>query len=102
MIAECFMRVRFPVVPRYEPFPEGFAPVRKIAGLLDRFSRRMNVVPGLLRSVSPTLITPRDFDLSPYFAIVKYNVIENSRFDYQKLLWAEEEAVPAETLEKSA
>jgi hypothetical protein len=53
--------------------------------------------------VSPTLITPRDFDLSPYFQIIKFNVIEDSRFDYHNLLWIEE---PDETgppkLEKSA
>lgn len=94
MIAECFMRVRFPVIPRYEPFPDGFQAVRKFASFLDRFSRGAHVAPGLLRTVSPTLVTPRDFDLSPYFAIVKYNVIENARFDYHKLLWAEEAAPP--------
>jgi hypothetical protein len=40
--------------------------------------------------VPPTLTTPRDFDLSPYFEIVKFNVIESSRFDYHKLRWVEE------------
>jgi Permuted papain-like amidase enzyme, YaeF/YiiX, C92 family len=89
LIADCFARVRFPIVPRYEPYPEGVAPIRPRAGLLGRFARQMNHPPGLLRSVSPTLITPRDFDLSPYFSIVKYNVIENSRFDYHQLLWAD-------------
>ncbi len=105
MIAECFARVRFPIVPRYEPYPEGLEPPNRALGLLGRFSRRVHSGPGLLRTVSPTLITPRDFDLSPYFAIVKYNVIENSRFDYHKLLWADEpEAAvhPVEKQEKSA
>jgi Permuted papain-like amidase enzyme, YaeF/YiiX, C92 family len=87
LIAECFTKIRFPVLPRYEPFPEGFAPVRKVASLFGRFARYDHPAPGLLRMVSPTLITPRDFDLSPYFAIIKYNVIENSRFDYHKLPW---------------
>ena len=105
LIAECFMRVRFPVVPRYEPFPAGFEPMKKVVSLFERFIRNRNGhhPPGLLRMVSPTLITPRDFDLSPYFAIVKYNVIESTRFDYQKLLWAEEpEARTTPKLEKSA
>jgi hypothetical protein len=103
MIADCFMRIRFPIVPRYEPFPEGFDPIQKVAGLLGRFSRNHHHAPGLLRMVSPTLITPRDFDLSPYFAIIKYNVIENSRFDYHKLLWVEEgEAAAPGDFEKSA
>lgn len=89
LIADCFARVRFPIVPRYEPFPQGFEPVRKVASVFGRFARKPHA-PGLLRMVSPTLITPRDFDLSPYFAIVKYNVIESSRFDYQKLAWADD------------
>jgi hypothetical protein len=103
MIAECFAKIRFPIVPRYEPFPEGFAPATKVRGLLGRFSRSHTFAPGLLRMVSPTLITPRDFDLSPYFAIIKYNVIENSRFDYRKLSWVSEVEEPAApSLEKSA
>jgi hypothetical protein len=103
MIAECFARVRFPIVPRYEPYPEGFAPERKVAGFLGRFSRRGLAMPGLLRMVSPSLVTPRDFDLSPYFAIVKFNMIGNSRFDYHQLRWIEEEPAPATgELEKSA
>ncbi len=106
LIAECFTKVRFPVVPRYEPFPEGFAPVRKVASLLGRFARNKHHVPGLLRMVSPTLITPRDFDLSPYFAIIKYNVLENGRFNYQKLPWIDDieaaPATPTSKLEESA
>jgi hypothetical protein len=90
MIAECFARVRFPIVPRYEPIPQEAltAPPGRYSWL-ERFSRK---VPDthLLRMVSPTLITPRDFDLSPYFEIIKFNVIESSRFDYHKLRWAED------------
>ena len=102
MIAECFSHVRFPVLPRYEPFPPGFEPA-KASSWIRRFSRRTASFPGLLRMVSPTLITPRDFDLSPYFQIIKFNVLEDSRFDYRNLLWIEEpdeSATP--TLEKSA
>ena len=40
----------------------------------------------------PTLLTPRDFDLSPYFEIVKFNVVADGRFDYQRIQWAELEA----------
>jgi hypothetical protein len=55
---------------------------------------------GVLRMVSPTLITPRDFDLSPYFEIVKFNIIENMRFDYRKILWADD--APPATVKKGA
>ncbi len=109
MIAECFARVRFPIVPRYETLPlEAVAPPGRYAWL-ERFSRRVQET-HLLRMVSPTLITPRDFDLSPYFEIIKFNVIESSRFDYHKLRWAEEPwpdpvrsaASATEKIEKSA
>ena len=35
-----------------------------------------------------SLYVPRDFDISPYFAIVKPNLAHG--FDYKKLRWAEE------------
>lgn len=89
LIAECFAEVRFPIIPSYEPYPDGIVPRSRRSGLLGRFGRQPPQSPGLLRSISPTLITPRDFDLSPYFAIIKYNVIENSGFDYHRLLWAD-------------
>jgi hypothetical protein len=102
LIAESFARVKFPVVPRYEPFPPGFEPVRRMVGFLGRFSRAGSHVPGLLRMVSPTLITPRDFDLSPYFEIIKFNLSEHSKFDYRKLIWFEEPDSGAQKLERSA
>jgi Permuted papain-like amidase enzyme, YaeF/YiiX, C92 family len=90
LIAESFARVRFPIVPHYEPLPPGLGPPATRLRLLGRFARRANAPDRLLRVVAPTLITPRDFDLSPYFSIIKYNVIEDVRFDYHKLIWAEE------------
>ncbi len=100
LIAESFARVRFPIVPRFEPLPPDFAPPRPRPSLRFEWLRgRAAAPPGLMRRVASTLITPRDFDLSPYFAIVKFNVIEGSRFDYHKLLWIEDQP---ETAEKSA
>ena len=42
----------------------------------------------------PTLLTPRDFDLSPYFEIIKFNVISDGNFDYTRIQWAKEEPEP--------
>ena len=41
----------------------------------------------------PTLVTPRDFDISPYFEIIKFNVIEQTKFDYRKIHWADRDDV---------
>jgi hypothetical protein len=85
LIAECFRAVRFPIVPVFEPRPKPAAakdgPVRILPPV--------DVFEGVFHDVSPTLVTPRDFDLSPYFEIVKFNVIENIRFDYHSMVWAE-------------
>ena len=89
LIAECFRRVRFPIVPRYEPLPAGMEATPSRYAWLERFVHKAQPS-HLLRMVSPTLTTPRDFDLSPYFEIIKFNVIESSRFDYHKLRWVEE------------
>ena len=43
---------------------------------------------GVFHRRHPTLLTPRDFDLSPFFEIVKFNVIDSGGFDYRAIDWA--------------
>ena len=85
MIARAFGKVRYPILPQVirndAPSPRG---------LLDWITRRP-VQPGaLFRSHPITLTTPRDFDISPYFEVVKFNILEDMQFDYRKIRWAEE------------
>jgi hypothetical protein len=95
LIAGCFQRVRFPIVPRFAQLPdESIAARRRMWPIGAKRSY------GVLKMVSPTLITPRDFDLSPYFEIVKFNIIESMRFDYRKITWAEDQ--PPEPVKKGA
>ena len=44
---------------------------------------------GVFHRRHPTLLTPRDFDLSPFFEIVKFNVIDTGSFDYRRIDWAD-------------
>ena len=99
LIADCFQSVKFPIVPSFEQPPQPSEAGRGLRRLIARPDARRF---GVLKMVSSTLITPRDFDLSPYFEIVKFNVIEGLKFDYRKILWAEDEppAAPAPKLEK--
>ncbi|HEV2170281.1 MAG TPA: YiiX/YebB-like N1pC/P60 family cysteine hydrolase [Candidatus Binatus sp.] len=91
MIASAFHRVKFPIVPNYEQLPPDAAPEAPRRKLWPIGSRTTGALQyGALRMVSPTLVTPRDFDLSPYFEIVKFNIIEGMRFDYHKILWADD------------
>ena len=95
VIASSFHRVKFPIVPSYEQLPPEKTPAvpkRRLWSIGPKTTGLLQY--GALRMVSPTLITPRDFDLSPYFEIIKFNIIENMRFDYHKILWAED-APPA-------
>ncbi|MGB9382790.1 YiiX/YebB-like N1pC/P60 family cysteine hydrolase [Candidatus Binatus sp.] len=97
VIASSFHRVKFPIVPNYEQLPpEALPPAAPKRKLWPIGSKQTTgaLQYGALRMVSPTLVTPRDFDLSPYFEIIKFNIIENMRFDYHKILWADD-APPA-------
>jgi len=93
VVASSFRRVKFPIMPNYEQLlPPAASPKRRLWPIGSKKTGGLQF--GALRMVSPTLITPRDFDLSPYFEIVKFNIIENMRFDYHKILWADD-AQPA-------
>lgn len=93
LLGRTFHRVRFPILPHIE-FPEGFdAETYQPKGrgrLLRRvFGHESSRYTGLFKMRHPSLLTPRDFDLSPYFEIVKFNVIAGGRFDYQRIRWTQ-------------
>jgi hypothetical protein len=81
LIAEAFGRVHYPILPRVE----------RIAGEtagISQFRRRE-----ILHIRHYSLYAPADFDLSPYFAIVKPTLEDG--FNYKGLTWAEEAAARA-------
>jgi hypothetical protein len=93
LIGSLFQRVRFPILPPVDAPAGGAAPPRgRLARLV--FRQRGPCHAGLFRTCHPTLLTPADFDLSPYFEVVKFNVIAGGGFDYRRIRWAAEEAPP--------
>ena len=70
LIAEAFGAVRYPILPDLESRADGATPhwVYKVR--------------------SHTAYTPRDFDLSPYFAVIKPTI--ERRFDYHEFPWLEQ------------
>ena len=92
LVAQIFQKVRFPILPAVE-FPDGAeAGVPRRRGMLRLiFGYDSGQYTGIFRMRHPTLLTPRDFDLSPYFEIVKFNVIADGNFDYTRIRWATEE-----------
>lgn len=72
LIAQAFQSVRYPILPN----------VRAVESY-DRNRRR--VVREILHIRHHSLFAPRDFDLSPYFEVVKPTI--EGGFDYRKLHW---------------
>jgi hypothetical protein len=84
-IAMAFQSIRYPIQPLV--VAEKRAERRK--GLLALIRNRR---PGVLDTrifspCDPMLVTPRDFDLSPYFEIVKHSVSEATSFNYRDIHW---------------
>ncbi len=102
LLARLFTRVRFPILPTHVTPPPREPPpglpesegresaarvlVRRVFG---QPSRREYT--GLFRIRHPTLVTPRDFDLSPYFDVIKFNPLARGDFDYSRMQWLEED-----------
>ena len=102
LIGELFQRVRFPILPPNELPGADTAPLPARVRLLRRVLRRpTRDYSGLFHMRHPTLLTPADFDLSPYFEVVKFNVIEDGDFDYKQIRWADG-AVSTPPLEATA
>jgi len=79
MIAKAFMSVGYPIIPfldtRFAEHPD--------------YTKSPFGAPLIARHYSQ--IVPRDFDLSPNFQIVKFNIIETGNFDYKSITWTTEE-----------
>jgi hypothetical protein len=90
MLARAFAHVGYPIVPRVT-----LDEVRTPHTWLGRLAgRNGHSVRALYRKEDPALITPRDFDLSPYFEIIKFNHLAGGKFDYRHIEWASEEERP--------
>ena len=85
LLAEAFAKVGFPILPQQVRRTARTFPERLRQQILGRPTRR--AYSGLLRARHPTLCVPRDFDLSPYFDIVKFNARDEAAFDYRALKW---------------
>ena len=82
MIGRAFQNVGFPILPALTPA------AAERQGWVDWLRRRKTLYPVLFHRQRETLITPRDFDLSPYFDVVKFNAVELGAFDYKRIRWA--------------
>ena len=81
LLAEAFAKVGFPVRPLHVRRRET-ATGRRWRRILRRPTGRLYT--GLLKARHPSLCVPRDFDLSPYFDVVKFNEREPLQFEHER------------------
>lgn len=79
LIAQAFQSVRYPILPLVETVPSRDPMCR---GCVDE----------ILRVRHHSLFVPRDFDVSPYFAVVKPTLGDS--FDHRKLAWHDASLAP--------
>lgn len=72
LIARLFQAVKYPTLPEVETLPAPRAGCD-------------NCVQEILYSRHHSLFAPRDFDISPYFRIIKPSI--EGDFDYKNLVW---------------
>ncbi|MEE9342653.1 MAG: YiiX/YebB-like N1pC/P60 family cysteine hydrolase [Gammaproteobacteria bacterium] len=77
LIAEAFQSIRYPILPTIERRKEK-----------KRIGKRKADFRKILYRRHHSLFTPRDFDVSPYFKIIKPTL--ESKFDYHQLTWHED------------
>jgi hypothetical protein len=104
LLARLFYHVRFPILPTQVVPPPPVAAKLPEPAARERFGRTLvrrvlghpsrREYTGLFQMRHPTLVTPRDFDLSPYFDIVKFNPLARGDFDYSRMQWADESVEP--------
>jgi hypothetical protein len=88
LIARAFQNVGFPILPQMTLAKVPPPTPRRLRDYLRRRGRNVTPYSAVFHRELPALVTPRDFDLSPYFDIVKFNNLEAVKFDYRRIKWA--------------
>ncbi|MCW8125966.1 YiiX/YebB-like N1pC/P60 family cysteine hydrolase [Microbulbifer halophilus] len=70
LIAQAFQSIRYPILPEVEQLPTQDENIRELFHIRHH-----------------SLFTPRDFDVSPYFAVIKPTL--ESGFDFHRIEWHE-------------
>ncbi len=89
MIARGLARVGYPILPQ-----GGLELCAPASGWRRLLTRRAQQQRARFRRHDPALITPRDFDLSPYFEIVKFNYLASAKLNYREIVWEDSEGSP--------
>lgn len=86
LIAQAFQGIRYPILPGIER-----TQVKVVTGCCGYTEKE------ILHIRHHSLFTPRDFDISPFFKIIKPTL--ETGFDYKKLNWASNESLVEEEVQ---
>ena len=84
LVAQAFQQVRYPILPRIEEMTDEER---------ERFGYTVNEIHHIRHY---SLFAPRDFDLSPYFEVVKPTI--EGEFNYRQMVWAEPDSTDGDDL----
>lgn len=87
LVADSFSRVGYPILPEVMLTD---APGRRHSWWKRALARSTPPPTARFRRRSTGLVTPRDFDLSPYFEIVKFNHLADPHLNYRDIVWEPE------------
>jgi hypothetical protein len=88
LIAQAFQSVRYPILPRIEEIAKVDALVRDSRFDAKLAAKNEELVKREIHHIRhSSLYTPRDFDISPYFDVVKPTIVQG--FDYLSFQWAQ-------------
>jgi len=86
LIAQAFQSIHYPILPIIEHVENSDSPARM----------REHVAREIMHVRSSALYVPRDFDISPYFAVVKPMIARG--FDFHAFPWAPDETLSGASL----
>jgi len=75
LIAQAFQSVHYPILP-------------DISTISEESEDRPNCIAEIVRVRHHSLFVPRDFDVSPYFSVVKPSLVDG--FNYKAMVWTED------------
>jgi Permuted papain-like amidase enzyme, YaeF/YiiX, C92 family len=99
LIAAAFARVGYPILPQVTLTDATVPPATWWKRILTRSEGRPLAT---FHRLNTALVTPRDFDLSPYFEVVKFNHLGDPRLDYREIVWDNDNVPEPAPLELSA
>ena len=75
LIAQAFQSVHYPILP-------------DISTISAESEDHQHCIAEIVRVRHHSLFVPRDFDVSPYFSVVKPSLVDG--FNYKAMVWAED------------